>query len=68
MSEDSENIKAVRVNTFVFSLHQIKRRAFFGTPSILCSSYSFASERDVPSVERFFQNRFEFNQIKVFLS
>ena len=31
--EDSENIKADRVNTVVFSLHQIKRRRFFfGTP------------------------------------
>ena len=27
--EDSENIKADRVNTVVFNLHQIKRRAFF---------------------------------------
>ena len=31
--EDSENIKADRVSTVVFNLHQIKRRAFFfGTP------------------------------------
>ena len=30
--EDSENIKTDRVNTVVFNLHQIKRRAFFGTP------------------------------------
>ena len=27
--EDSENIKAGRVNTVVFNLHQVKRRAFF---------------------------------------
>ena len=27
--EDSENIKADRVNTVVFNLRQIKRRAFF---------------------------------------
>ena len=27
--EDSENIKADRVNTVVFSLHQIKHGAFF---------------------------------------
>ena len=27
--EDSENITADRVNTVVFNLHQIKRRAFF---------------------------------------
>ena len=27
--EDSENIKADRVSTVVFNLHQIKRRAFF---------------------------------------
>ena len=33
--EDSENIKADHVNTVVFNLHQIKRRAFFfGTPGI----------------------------------
>ena len=32
--EDSENIKVDCVNTVVFNLHQIKRRAcfFFGTP------------------------------------
>ena len=30
--EDSENIKADCVNTVVFNLHQIKRRAFFETP------------------------------------
>ena len=30
--EDSENIKACLVNTVVFNLHQIKRRAFFATP------------------------------------
>ena len=30
--EDSENIKADYINTVVFNLHQIKRRAFFGTP------------------------------------
>ena len=29
--EDSENVKAGRVSTVVFNLHQIKRRAFFGT-------------------------------------
>ena len=35
MYEDSENTKADRVNTGVFNLHQIKRRAFlFGTPGI----------------------------------
>ena len=28
--EDLENIKADRVNTIVFNLHEIKRRAFFG--------------------------------------
>ena len=34
--EDSENIKADLVNTVVFSVHRIKRRAFFfGTPGIL---------------------------------
>ena len=27
--EDSENIKADRVNTVVFNLHQIKRQEFF---------------------------------------
>ena len=27
--EDSENVKADHVNTVVFNLHQIKRRAFF---------------------------------------
>ena len=27
--EDSENVKANHVNTVVFNLHQIKRRAFF---------------------------------------
>ena len=27
--EDSENIKAGRVSTVIFNLHQIKRRAFF---------------------------------------
>ena len=33
--EDSENVKADRVTTAVFNLHQIKRRAFlFGTPGI----------------------------------
>ena len=29
--EDSENIKADRVNTVVVNLHEIKRRAFFET-------------------------------------
>ena len=29
--EDLKDIKADRVNTVVLSLHQIKRRAFFGT-------------------------------------
>ena len=33
MYEDSENVKADRINTVVFNLHQIKRQAFFGTPS-----------------------------------
>ena len=28
--EDSENIKADRVDTIVFNLHQIRYRAFFG--------------------------------------
>ena len=32
--EDSENIKAERVSTVVFNLHQTKRRAFFETPGI----------------------------------
>ena len=33
--EDTENVKADRVNTVIFNLHQIKRRAFFlGTPGI----------------------------------
>ena len=27
--EDSENVKADRINTVVFSLHEIKRQAFF---------------------------------------
>ena len=37
--EDSENIKADRVNTVVFNLQQIKRRAlFFGTPGIKLGS------------------------------
>ena len=27
--EDSENVKADRVNTVTFNLHQMKRRAFF---------------------------------------
>ena len=35
MYEDSENTRADRVNTVVFSLHQIKRRGFFWTPGIL---------------------------------
>ena len=30
--ENSENIIAERENTVVFNIHQIKRRAFFGTP------------------------------------
>ena len=30
--EDSGNIKADRLNTVVFMLHQIKHQAFFGTP------------------------------------
>ena len=30
--EDSQNIEADSVNRVVFNLHQIKRRAFFGTP------------------------------------
>ena len=30
--EDSENIKADRVSTVVFNLHQIKRRGFLGEP------------------------------------
>ena len=30
--ENLENIKVDSVNTVVFNLHQIKRRAFFGTP------------------------------------
>ena len=30
--EHPDNIKADRVNVVVFNLHQIKRRAFFGTP------------------------------------
>ena len=34
--EDSENIKADRVSTVVFNLHQIKRRAFFlGHPVVI---------------------------------
>ena len=33
--DDSDNTKADRVNTVVFNLHQIKRRAFFGTPGIV---------------------------------
>ena len=32
--EDSQNIKAGCVSIVVFNLHQIKRRAFFGTPGI----------------------------------
>ena len=32
--EDSENIKAERVSTVDFNLHQIKRQAFFETPGI----------------------------------
>ena len=32
--EDSENIKADRVSTVAFKVHQIKRRSFFGTPGI----------------------------------
>ena len=31
--EDSENIKADRVNTMAFNLYQIKLRAFFRTPN-----------------------------------
>ena len=38
--EDSENIKADCINTVVVNLHQIKRRAFFGTPGIICRLYS----------------------------
>ena len=30
--EDLENIKADRVDTVVFNLHQTKRQALFGTP------------------------------------
>ena len=32
--ENLDNIKAGCVNTVVFNLHHIKRRAFFGTPGI----------------------------------
>ena len=32
--EDSENVKADHVNTVRFNLHQIKCRAFLGTPGI----------------------------------
>ena len=40
--EDSENIKADRVSTVGFNLHQITFRAFFGTPifSGFCSVVS----------------------------
>ena len=31
---DSKNIKADSVNTVVFNVHEIKRRAFSGTPGI----------------------------------
>ena len=31
--EDSESIKADRVSTVVFNLHQIKRQSFFGHPA-----------------------------------
>ena len=34
--EDSENIKPALVSTVVFSLHQIKRSTFFGTPGRSC--------------------------------
>ena len=33
--EDLQNIKTDRVTTLPFSLHQIKRRAFYGTPGII---------------------------------
>ena len=36
--EDSGNIRADCVSTVVFNLHQIKRRAFFGTPGICLAS------------------------------
>ena len=36
--EDSDNIKAGRLNAVVFNLHQIKRQAFLGTPgTVICS-------------------------------
>ena len=37
--EDSENIKADRVNTVVFNLHKIKRRTFF------MGRYFYSNER-----------------------
>ena len=30
--EDSENVKANRIDVVIFKLHQIKQRKFFGTP------------------------------------
>ena len=35
MYGNSENIKTDRVNTVVFNLNQVKRRASFGTPGKL---------------------------------
>ena len=37
--EDSENIKADRVNTVVFNLYQIKRGRFLGHPVGLHTNY-----------------------------
>ena len=42
--EDSENIKADRVNTVVFNLHQIKRWALF---RVFCDQYNFRDDDDI---------------------
>ena len=44
--DDSENIKADRVNTAVYTLYQIKRRAFFlGHPVIRPGAHSWEFTR-----------------------
>ena len=45
--EDSENIRAGRVSTVIFNVHQIKRRAFFGTPGRMLNFRTAASPNEI---------------------
>ena len=47
--EDSENTKVYHVNTVIFSLHQITRRALFGTPGITAPNFIMTKQETTKS-------------------